>query len=140
MWLPTGTEAKLVRSLALMSAMMVACCAPASGGSTASPASSVATSSPRDDTPRDDLTDMHPVRWSRYEMVGDDQVRVYYATGAPACYGVDVEVEEGDTRIVITILTGTIPGAPEACTQEARLGSLLVTLGGPVGEREITQP
>lgn len=140
MWLRTGTEMKIVRAFALVPVVTLTCCAPAGGGSTASPAPSVATSSPRDDTPRDDLTDTHPVRWTRHELVGEDQVRVHYAIGTPTCYGVDVRVEESDARIVITILEGTIPGAPEACTQEARLGSMLVTLDSPVGDREITQP
>lgn len=127
---------KIVRAFALVSVVTLACCAPGGRGSTASPA----TSPPRDDTPRDDLTDTHPVRWSRHELVGDDQVRVHYVIGTPTCYGVDVKVEESDARIVITILEGTIPGAPEACTQEARLGSMLVTLDSPAGDREITQP
>jgi ferric-dicitrate binding protein FerR (iron transport regulator) len=90
--------------------------------------------------PRNDLRSERAVKWLRYEQLGDREIRVHFLMGNPRCYGVRSEVRDTAGAVEITVLEGTVPGAPQNCTLDAAEASLLVTVAAPVGGRRITQP
>ncbi|MFJ3391602.1 hypothetical protein [Leifsonia aquatica] len=93
-----------------------------------------------DDTPNNDLTDERTVEWTRYEVVSDTEIRVYFVAGTLDCYGTRAMVSETASTITITVIEGAIPGAPDECILVARQASLLIRTSSPVGERTIVSP
>lgn len=127
------------RILGIMMAILASGCGAAGDGSTAAPAPSTSVTAPSpDDIPRSDLKDPRPIDWSSAEVVSENQIRVHYTAGDPKCVGIDAKVEEDQAMIRVTILQGTVPGAPEMCPAVARFGTVLLTLSSPVAGREIT--
>ncbi|MDO5092436.1 MAG: hypothetical protein Q4D79_03280 [Propionibacteriaceae bacterium] len=126
-----------------MTLLGVACSTPKSPDAddswTEVPAPSADTTTAPDDTPRDDLTELRDLNWTDYEVTGERELRVHYVAGNPACFGVNVAVQETETEIAINLVEGAVPGAPEMCTAVGRMGSLLIQLEHPIGERTITQ-
>lgn len=84
-----------------------------------------------------DLHDERPASWSRYEIVSDHSIRIYFTQGDPKCYGVRATVEEDTTTVRISLYFGTIPGAPNVCTAVGMLASLLLTTRDPIGTRSV---
>ena len=137
-----GRQALLVGLGATLLIGSTGCTPTASGGSTAQPAPSASSSGAgsSDVAPRTDLRDVQRVEWSRYEQVGDSSVRVHFLMRDPRCFGVRADVSATDAAVQITVLEGTVPGAPDNCTMDAAETSLLVTLQNPLGGRPVTQP
>ncbi len=134
---PTRT---LVQTIMVIVACCASACGSADGESTSAPAQSSTVTAPSpDDVPRSDLKNPHPLGWSKAEVVGENQIRVHYVSGDPRCVGIDAVVEEDETTIRVKILEGSLPGGPETCSAIGRLGSVLLTLKGPVAGREITR-
>lgn len=46
-------------------------------------------------------------------------------------------MQESDDHIAIDVMDGKYPGAPDACTEEARHASLLIETQQPIGDRDI---
>jgi hypothetical protein len=112
---------------------------PASGDSTASPAPTQSdTGGPvPDEQPRDDLANEQVVEWTDYEVVSDRQVRLFFATGTPDCYGARAVVDEDGEAVRVATVVGTVPGAPENCSLVGRQASILVTTDAPLEGREV---
>lgn len=90
-----------------------------------------------DDVRRDDLTHERVVEWTHYDEVAENQLRFFFMAGTPSCYGSRAVVEESGTAVSVAVIEGTLPDAPDACTDEGRFASLLVETDAPVGEREV---
>jgi hypothetical protein len=112
---------------------------PASGDSTAQPAPTQSdTGGPApDEEPRSDLAHEQVVEWTDYEVVSDRQLRFFFATGTPNCYGARAVVEEDGEAVRVATVVGTVPGAPENCSLVGRQASILVTTDAPVEGREV---
>jgi len=92
---------------------------------------------PRDEQPREDLTEEQVVTWQEAEVVDEYNIRLIFWMGNEHCFGVRPVVRETETEIAIAIITGRLPNSPEVCTAEARQASLVVQTKQPVGDREI---
>ena len=85
-------------------------------------------------------TDLHNERvssWSRYEVVSNHSIRVFFTMGDPQCHGVRATIDEDTTAVRITLYEGTLPDAPTECTTLAASASLLVATRDPVGTRSV---
>lgn len=85
-------------------------------------------------------TDLHNERvssWSRYEVVSNHSIRVFFTMGDPQCHGVRAAIDEDTTAVRITLYEGTLPDAPTECTTLAASASLLVATRDPVGTRSV---
>lgn len=87
---------------------------------------------------RDGLVDPRPVDWLKAKpRAGGTILRVTFWSGVEECYGVsDVEVEETDASVTVTILEGRVPEA-EVCIEVAVKKAIDVGLSEPVGGRDI---
>lgn len=87
---------------------------------------------------RDGLVDPRPVDWLKAKpRSGGTVLRVTFWSGVEECYGVsDVEVEETDTSVTVTIREGRVPEA-EVCIEVAVKKAIDVGLSEPVGGRDI---
>ena len=92
---------------------------------------------PQDDVPRDDLSHERVVDWDIAEVVDETKIRVTFWAGTHRCFGSRYVVAETNEKIAIAVIEGKLPDAPQACTEEARLASLVVNTRQPVGERDI---
>ena len=95
------------------------------------------TQSANDIRQRTDLHDEHASSWSRYDVVSDHSVRVFFYMGDPTCHGVRATVNENATTVRIGLLEGALPDAPSECAAMAMSASLLVTTHDPIGTRSI---
>lgn len=95
------------------------------------------TQSTNDIQQRTDLHNEHASSWSRYEVVSDHSVRVFFYMGNPQCHGVRAAVDEDAATVRITLYEGTLPDAPAECTLNAASASLVVTTRDPVGTRSV---
>lgn len=141
MWTERTPPQGLVR-LALIPLLMVACVlAGCSSDSSDNPEGSAGhentESDSQDEVQRDDLENEHVIEWQRYEQVSDTQIRVFFTTGSPRCYGARAVVEESAETVEIATIEGTLPDAPEVCTLEARFVSMLVETQNVIGDREV---
>jgi hypothetical protein len=135
----------LTAGLALLATVGGGCAQPdagggreASGDSTAHPAPTLEdTGKPADETPRTDLAGEKVVEWTDYEVVTDTQLRFFFPTGTPHCYGSRVAVEEDGTAVRVATIVGTVPDAPENCALVGRVASILVTTETPLEGREV---
>jgi precorrin-3B methylase len=110
----------------------------ASSVSTAHPAASSSSSSAADDEiPRHDLSDERAVAWTRFEVVDDHHLRLFFSSGDPECYGARAEVRESETAVIVGVIVGILPDAPGTCTAVARFSSIVVTTDQPIGDRVI---
>ncbi|KFI50872.1 hypothetical protein BCAL_2151 [Bifidobacterium callitrichos DSM 23973] len=120
----------------------------AAGGGESSPSSATTnpgyapeakppTQSTNDIQQRTDLHNEHVSSWSRYEVVSDHSVRVFFYMSDPQCHGVRAAVDEDATTVRITLYEGTLPDAPAECTTLAASTSLLITTREPVGTRSV---
>lgn len=110
-----------------------------SGDSTGHPADTTTASPDRpvDLASRDDLTDEHPIEWTRPDIVDDTSIRVHVTLESPSCHGVRTTTRETDALVTITVYAGTLPDAPDVCPANAALASLLITTDQPIGDREL---
>lgn len=92
---------------------------------------------PQDDVPRDDLIQERVVDWDIAEVIDETKIRVTFWAGTHRCFGSRYVVAETNTVIAIAVIEGRLPDAPQACTEEARLASLVVNTRQPVGQRNI---
>jgi hypothetical protein len=95
------------------------------------------TQSTNDIQQRTDLHNEHASSWSRYEVVSDHSVRVFFYMSNPQCYGVRAAVDEDTSTVRITLYEGTLPDAPAECAALAASASLLITTRDPVGTRSV---
>lgn len=86
---------------------------------------------------RTDLHNEHTSSWSRYEVISNDSVRVFFSMSNPRCYGVRAAVDEDATTVRITLYEGTLPDAPAECAALAANASLLLTTRDPIGTRSV---
>lgn len=101
------------------------------------PNSPIPSPSPRVVEPRDDIENPHPNAFSKAVAVDEDTVRVEYYLGVEECYGLDrVDVEYGQETVIITLFTGSVPGA-EVCIDIAEFVVTIVDLAEPLNGREI---
>lgn len=131
---------RCVSALVLLSALSACSSQPdSSSESTAAPAITDSTPVPqRDDVPREDMTNEHTVEWDALEVFSETSIRISFWAGTESCFGTRAIVEESDTTIAIAAIEGTLPDAPEVCTDEGRRASLVVETDKPIGGREIT--
>ncbi len=109
-----------------------------SSDSTAAPAVTDSSSVPQvDDEPRNDMTNERIVEWDQVEAVSETSIRISFTADSESCFGTRAVVKESDVTIAVAVIEGTLPDAPEACTLEARAGSLVVETKEPIGDREI---
>lgn len=101
------------------------------------PAAKPPTQSTNDIRQRTDLHNVHVSSWSRYEVVSDHSVRVFFTMSDPQCYGVRAAIDEDTTTVRITLYEGALPEAPAACALLAASESLVVTTHDPVGTRSV---
>ncbi|KUG58900.1 hypothetical protein [Nesterenkonia jeotgali] len=88
--------------------------------------------------PTRNLVSEHLSSWVDYTSPAPTQLQVAFYTGNPACYGVRAVVQEDAMEVRVATVSGTRSDAVNsACTQEARLVSLLLELEEPLGEREV---
>ena len=74
--------------------------------------------------------------WSRSPDA--DALTVQFTSGLPACHAVHAEVQETPDIVAVTLRSGTPPQAGErVCAMIGVIGSLLVPLGAPVGDRAV---
>lgn len=92
---------------------------------------------PKDEIPRDDLMQERVVVWDTAEVIGETKIRVAFWAGTHRCFGSRYEVAETNQEIAITVIEGKLPDAPQVCSEEARLATLVVNTRQPVGERRI---
>ena len=92
---------------------------------------------PLDETPRDDLTEERVVNWDTAEIIAETKIRVTFWAGTHRCFGARYIVRETNEDIAIAVIEGKFPNAPHACTEEARLASIVVETKQPVGQRNI---
>ena len=59
-------------------------------------------------------------------MTGEHEITFTTLTGTPRCYDVRAEVVEKDGVMNVALVEGTILGAPDACTAEARIAKVKV--------------
>lgn len=95
------------------------------------------TQSANDIRQRTDLHDEHASSWSRYDVVSDHSVRVFFYMGNPRCHGVRATVDEDTASVRITLYEGTLPNSPAECAALAESASLLITTHDPVGARSV---
>lgn len=88
---------------------------------------------------RTDLQGEYQRAWATSEVVDENHVRISFLAGNDRCFGQRAEVSQGPSSVTIDLYEGGIPDAPNACTMEARLASMLIRLDQPVGGRAITQ-
>jgi hypothetical protein len=130
--------------LAVAAAVLLAGCGDGSAAgssssivATVAPSGSEASSGAVGSTGRDDLDHEKEVAWTRYEIVSDQEIRVFFWNGDDRCYGARAEVEEDADSVRVSVFTGTIPGAPAECILVAREDSLVVSTEEPVGSRSV---
>lgn len=87
-----------------------------------------------DDNP---WVDEHEVAWSRYEVLGERCLRVHFTTGSGAAFAHRYVLSEDDERIVVKVIEGTIPDAPESWWKDHEEIAMLVRTDRPVGSREV---
>ena len=147
MSVPRAARYRLHNSLLAMSATGTGCGSndedaanKASDASTAHPAplSSGTAPSGVDEPPRTDLEHEKVVEWSHFEIVSERQLRFFFLTGDPNCYGSRAVVREDPSKVEVATLVGTLPNAPSHCERVGRMGSLLITVAQPVGERHVS--
>lgn len=109
----------------------------ASRDSGAQPAQSSSYGAPVDQTPRTDLTNEQAVEWTRYEVVTDHELRIFFTSGDPKCYGSRAVVTENGSSVNVEVIEGTVPGAPSLCTAVASLVSIIVKTDDPIGNRTV---
>lgn len=63
--------------------------------------------------PRDDLKNERVSSWSRYEIVDDTTIRIFFTGGDPKCFSARAIVEESPSEIRVALVEGSIPEAPE---------------------------
>jgi hypothetical protein len=90
-----------------------------------------------DATSRDDLIDETDLAWTRYAVVTPTSVRIFFNGANPSCYGVRTIVDESVSTVTISLRQGTLPQASDQCPLLAYQGSVLVSLGAPLGDRTI---
>lgn len=66
------------------------------------------------------------IDWTDYKVTGEHEITFTTLTGTPRCYDVRAEVVEKDGVMNVALVEGTIPGAPDACTAEARIEKVKV--------------
>ena len=66
------------------------------------------------------------IDWTDYKVTGEHEITFTTLTGTPRCYDVRAEVVEKDGVMNVALVEGTIPGAPDACTAEARIAKVKV--------------
>ncbi|WP_187977022.1 hypothetical protein [Mycetocola sp. JXN-3] len=100
------------------------------------PSGSVAETSGEDS--RDDLTGEGSLEWTRVEGVPADRIRIRFVLGNPECVGVRSILRESSERVLIAVVEGAVPEAPEACPLVAVETFLDVQLAEPLGARPVT--
>lgn len=74
--------------------------------------------------------------WSR--IPGADAIAVHFASGVPECHAVHAEVSETPDIVAVKLRSGVPPGSEDrVCVALGVLGSLIVPLGAPVGDRAV---
>jgi len=66
------------------------------------------------------------IDWTDYKVTGEHEITFTTLTGTPRCYDVRAEVVEKDGVMNVALVEGTIPGAPDVCTAEARIAKVKV--------------
>ena len=66
------------------------------------------------------------IDWTDYKVTGEHEITFTTLTGTPRCYDVRAEVVEKDGVMNVALVEGTILGAPDACTAEARIAKVKV--------------
>lgn len=87
---------------------------------------------------RDGLVDPRPVDWLKAKpRSGGNVLRVTFWSGVEECYGVsEVEVEESDASVTVTIIEGREPAA-EVCIELAVKKAIDVQLSEPLAGRTV---
>lgn len=93
--------------------------------------------SPNDIRQQTGLGDERVSSWSRYEVISDTSVRIFFYMGNPECHGVRATVDEDEATVRITLYEGTLSNAPTECVANAVSASLLLTTRNPIGKRSI---
>ena len=85
------------------------------------------------------IVDSHPLHFDSWSRVDDDNaVAVDFTTGTPECYGVHATAHETAETVAIELRGGTLPEAVgRACIMIAVLGTLVVPLQHPLGDRAV---
>lgn len=75
------------------------------------------------------------------ELVVDQEdptkVHVRFYGGVPECYGAEATVAETAEAVVVTLRTGSIPDAAEACIDLAQYQQITLALDAPLGDRTL---
>lgn len=91
--------------------------------------------------PTDGLDDLRAVGWDEVQVDPDDQSRVtvFWTSGVQECHAfAEVEVEQADDAITLTVIEGTPPSdEPMACIELAVRKHTTVQLDDEVGPRSI---
>lgn len=73
-----------------------------------------------------------------YEVVGDNQLRIYFQGGSRTCFGYRIEAVETEKTVEIKLVQGFLKiGEDQVCTAEATHRTMLVDLKQPLGERKV---
>jgi len=92
---------------------------------------------PPDDVQRNDLVRERLNAWSKYEIISDTSIRVFFSTGTQRCYGNRAVLVETPEEIRVAIVEGNVPELPVACTADAKLTSFLLHTRHPISGRKI---
>jgi hypothetical protein len=91
--------------------------------------------------PREGVADMRPRAWENVEISPDDPrtVTVYFWSGVEPCYVLgDVQVEETDDTVTITLFEGHEEGSGDvACIEIALYKKVVVELSEDIGARSL---
>lgn len=90
--------------------------------------------------PQPGAVDPKPLAWESAEAVGDrSTLMVAFYSGVAPCTVLDrVEVAETGETVVVTLFSGTAPGAQrKTCIAIAQYQAVEVELDGPLGDREV---
>jgi hypothetical protein len=90
-----------------------------------------------DQASRDDLSDEHAVDWTEFEQASPQVLRLHFVGGDTDCYGYRTEVRENHEAVAVRVLEGTLPEAPEVCSKIGLVGTILVELDEPLGNRNV---
>jgi hypothetical protein len=128
----TGLISLPIAALALTT--MLASCAASEPGLSAAPTTMPGST---DDAAGTELSNETSIPWTAADAVSPTELRVRFTARSPTCFATRTDVAETADAVMITVLEGTLPNAPTACTLVGQVTTASVKLTEPLGNRTI---
>jgi hypothetical protein len=90
-------------------------------------------------TDNSSIVDPRPMPVESWSRVGNDRaIAVHFTSGTPACNGVHATTQETADAVTVALTGGSLPPvAGRMCIMLAVIGTLVVPLSSPLGERQV---